>query len=56
VPQKHRDKQAEARVGFAKMEAAMRQLEEDNGASKEGEATDSAGSSSSFPATPVHSR
>jgi hypothetical protein len=52
--QKHRDKQAEARAGFTKMEEAVRQLEGDNGAPKEWEATDSAGCS--FRATPAHFR
>jgi hypothetical protein len=56
VLQKHRDKQAEARAGFTKMEEAVRQLEGDNGAPKGTGATDSAGSSSSFRATPVHFR
>lgn len=55
VLQKHRDKQAEARAGFAKMEDAVRQLEGDNGAPNEREATNSAGSSNSFPAAAIHS-
>jgi hypothetical protein len=51
VLQKHRDKQAEARSGFAKMEEAVRRLEGDNAAPNEKGATDSAGSSSSFQAS-----
>lgn len=48
---KHRAKQSEARAGFAKMENAVRALEGANlpNDSKEGEATGSDSSSSSFP-------
>ena len=55
VFQKHRDRQAEARAGFAKMEDAVRQLEGDNGAPNDREATGSGSSSSSFPAAAIHS-